>query len=138
MGSRYEATCVAGRVDSMSQPGNAWPGAWKLLQTPPSMRACGSSPAQTGSLQSSLDSGIFRMFTFFLGLRLILCPPETNTKHTYLNVLDHPGDQVIKAARRFGRKAVLEITLHCNSRQGFFIEGHNWCQTYVEKKKTDP
>lgn len=77
------ATFAAGRVDSASQPGNAWPGAWKVLETPPSMGARGSPPARTGYSQSSLDSYVFQMFTFFSGLELVLCPPETNTKHIH-------------------------------------------------------
>lgn len=135
MGSRCDPVFAAGKVDSTSQPGNAWPGAWKVLETAPSMGACGSWPPWTGcSSLSSVDSCVFNMFTFFSDFSLYFAHRRPIRAYTYLTVLDHPGDQVIKA-RRFGRKAVLEITLHCNSRTGFFIEGHSWCQTHVEQKK---
>lgn len=84
VGSWCDATFGTGKVDSTNQPGNAWPGAWKALETPPSMGACGNSPPWTGySSQSSVDSCVFKMFTFFSGLQLRLCPPETNTKHIH-------------------------------------------------------
>jgi hypothetical protein len=83
VGSGGTATFAADMADYMSQPGNAWPEAWKVLETPPSLGACGSSLTRMGYSLSSLHSCIFEMFAFLSGLELVLCPPETNTKHTY-------------------------------------------------------
>lgn len=136
-GSCCDAPVVAGEVDCTSQPGDAWPGARRVLETPPSVGACRSSLQGAGySSQSWWIPCILNVYLLLRTSAYSLPTRDQYQAYTHLNVLDHPGDQVIKAARRFGRKTVLEITLRCNPRTGFFIEGHSWCQTHVEKKRT--
>lgn len=138
VGSCWDAPVAAGEVDCTSQPGDAWPGARRVLETPPSAGACGSSlrgpvtPLRALWIPCILNVYLLRISAYSLPTR------DQYQAYAHLNVLDHPGDQVIKAARRFGQKTVLEITLHCNPRTSFFTEGHSWCQTHVEKKRTGP
>lgn len=139
VGSCCDAPVAAGKVDCTSQlvmlgwgPGRCWKPrpAWE-----PAGVLCRGPVTLLRALRISCILNVYLL----LGTSAYSLPTRDQYQaYTHVNVLDHPGDQVIKAARRFGRKTVLEIMLRCNPRTSFFIEGHSWCQTHVEKKRTGP
>lgn len=90
-GSWRDPVFAAGKVDSTNQAGNAWPGAWKVLETAPSMGAGGSSPPWTGNSFSEFCGFLCISNVYLLlGLQLVLCPPETNPSIYTLNCTRPP------------------------------------------------